>query len=467
MIAEDARKTKSRRFVDMGMGGGGMILEVLSHEECEALIAAVEEHGFENFNVGKNLHSALEIACDSSWTKTLESRLASFCEGRISRRLRFYRYRGSGERFAAHIDSAWPLLADDDDDYSWQGRFSILIYLNSDFDGGETVFYESIHDSPKEARILTAIKPISGAILLIPQAADHETDYAQIHWPMHEGSPLSSSSRGKYIIRTDLCLPKIHNDHNDHEHLRRALVDQPAVPDTHFLQAVKKETLSPFMGTEAAAPWLYTTIRFLRLRRIAEVGAGYTSLWILQALKDNDQEIRALERAFSHTSEPRLLDWPWFVSGVPRSDPKSFLLCIDDCLHQEATTTANKVENLAHHLRLDSYLTFNYGDAFDMYFEPNSLDFFWLDFGVSDRLSCFLYDVILPAIRPGGFVAIHSTCTNQATRTWLDNELRFNSSDTGFHHISLLEPHKRFQNSITLLQKRTPDYSEPIFSLKP
>ena len=32
------------------------------------------------------------------------------------------------------------------------------------------------------------------------------------------------------------------------------------------------------------------------------------------------------------------------------------------------------------------------------------------------------------------------------------------------HHVSLLEPHKRFQNAFTMLQKRTEGWKEPVWT---
>lgn len=45
------------------------------------------------------------------------------------------------------------------------------------------------------------------------------------------------------------------------------------------------------MGCENMGPLLYSLIRFTKARQVLEVGAGYTSLWILQALADNDAEL--------------------------------------------------------------------------------------------------------------------------------------------------------------------------------
>jgi hypothetical protein len=76
------------------------------------------------------------------------------------------------------------------------------------------------------------------------------------------------------------------------------------------------------------------------------------------------------------------------------------------------------------------------------------------------------------SLRPGGFLICHSTLTNQGTRSWLEAiRGRKDKSLTGLQpdeyvELSLLEPHKRYQNAITILQKRKGSdgivYEEPI-----
>lgn len=106
------------------------------------------------------------------------------------------------------------------------------------------------------------------------------------------------------------------------------------------------------------------------------------------------------------------------------------------------------------------------GDAFELQLEPNSVDILWCDFGVGARMHEFAAGA-WNSIRPGGFLLCHSTLTNQNTREWLE-AVRSKKGVTGippdqYVELSLLEPHKRFQNSITLIQKRT-DFSEPLYS---
>ena len=55
--------------------------------------------------------------------------------------------------------------------------------------------------------------------------------------------------------------------------------------DQNFLEAIKP-LYSPVMGTERMGPLLYTLICFSRPQRLLEVGAGYTTPFILKALSD-------------------------------------------------------------------------------------------------------------------------------------------------------------------------------------
>ena len=71
------------------------------------------------------------------------------------------------------------------------------------------------------------------------------------------------------------------------------------------------------MGCENMGPLLYALCRFAKPRRVLEIGAGYTSLWLLQALADNEHELRRCARsvrtdgcAVSQSDARRLLRLP-------------------------------------------------------------------------------------------------------------------------------------------------------------
>lgn len=428
----EARTQQSRRHVPLDeMDASSLILDALSFTECERLIAAAEDVGFGQFAAGKNHHGALQVVVPDETTAELGRRLGV----RLNRRFRFYKYEADGvETFAPHVDAAFfeSKLDDDEnlvDDLSSQSRWTVLLYLNGDFEGGETRFYKPLAQGGGP---LTAVKPVAGAALLFPQATETEIDTARWEWPTHEGAPVVHG-RAKYVIRTDALV-----EVDDEARLSAALVE-PWRPEAPLY--------SPYMGVERMAPLLYDLVRFIKPRRVAEIGAGYTSLFLLEALRDNDRELARIGRL----GHPKLLDWPWTVQVT---EEPAQLVCVDSCDHQ--AQSAVHVENAASRAGLTQYLApFQRKDAFDATFEEESLDFVWLDFGVSDRLDAFLTDVVFPALRPGAFVAVHSTLTNTATRDWLET-IRDGTNPLApcFHHISLLEPHKRFQNSCTLLQKR-------------
>lgn len=74
------------------------------------------------------------------------------------------------------------------------------------------------------------------------------------------------------------------------------------------------------MGVECAGLFLHSFIRFTKVRRVIEIGAGYTSLWILQALNDNDEELSRIQD-LQRKGQCRLLDWPWTVPNFVDPNP--------------------------------------------------------------------------------------------------------------------------------------------------
>jgi hypothetical protein len=171
--------------------------------------------------------------------------------------------------------------------------------------------------------------------------------------------------------------------------------------------------------------------------------------------------------------ECRLLDCQWSIPDVVNDYSKvsSSLLCVDNCVHQKETATGAAA--IAEELGLGHYLEFLKQDAFELDLEPESIDMLWCDFGVGARMREFVSRA-WSAIRPGGFLLCHSTLTNQRTRQWLEAaRLRKGQDLTGippdeYVEISLLEPHKRYQNSVSVFQKRKGNdgkqVEEPIYS---
>jgi hypothetical protein len=505
--------------------GPAFILDnVLSSETCEKMIKDCEQLGFGNYKSGKNHHGAMQILVSSNLVDIVGQALGrhidvSEVESRrqemmgdaaaknkedarlvyagLNRRWRIYKYDAFGnETFAPHIDAGFPPsgLSEDGRELIWDAsdssdaeivsRLTVLMYLNDDFVGGETNFYQPASSPRAESQgvgsqLIASVRPVAGSVLVFPQGVgENAVEYARKRWPLHEGSPVLSG-RPKYVIRSDIlfatqkeALP-LEDKLFRYDHLvRQAFLSTSPAMDRHFLSHLSS-LYNPHMGVENLGPLLYSFIRFTKRRRIVEIGAGYTSLWILQALKENDEELERI-RELQRDEKCRLLDYPFTIPPIVENFDKesASLLCIDNCAHQKETATGATA--VAKSLGLDSYMEFMKGDAFELELGENSVDILWCDFGVGARMREFVSSNWF-SIRPGGFLLCHSTLTNQNTRDWLEGiRARAGVEITGippneYVEISLLEPHKRYQNSISILQKRsgastTEYYEEPIYS---
>jgi predicted O-methyltransferase YrrM len=368
-------------------------------------------------------------------------------------------------------------------------RLTVLLYLNDDFEGGETKFYQPPAEKWKsyddvdygEAQpppsVIASVRPVTGSCLVFPQGVGRAAvDYARKYWPLHEGAPVMSGSP-KYVIRSDILFAEergplpLTDRFSKFDHLVRDAFLPPSSSSSSVLDAKFASHLSslynPHMGVENMGPFLYSFLRLTKKRQVVEIGAGYTSPWLLQALKDNDDEMDRI-RELQRSDQCRLMDWPWTVPEVVEEydQRKASLLCIDNCEHQKETATG--AEAIAKSLGLDSYFQFLRTDAFDLELPDESVDVLWCDFGVGSRMKDFVAGA-WSSLRPGGFLLCHSTLTNKNTRDWLEAVRNRQGQDvTGlpvgeYVELSLLEPHKHYQNSISILQKRK-DYEEPLYS---
>jgi predicted O-methyltransferase YrrM len=511
----------------LNQGPAFILDDVLTKEACEKMINDCEELGFGNYRSGKNHHGAMQILVSKSLADSVAQRLSRHIDvnevearrkemveavdetksvededvrlvfGSLNRRWRIYRYDSSGnETFAPHIDAGFPpsglsedgktLLwdASDEDGEEVVSRLTVLMYLNDDFIGGETNFYQPVsapkHPSQEgtQPALIASVRPVAGSCLLFPQGVGEDAvEYARKHWPLHEGSPVLSG-RPKYVIRSDALFVtqreplQLDDELFCYDHLvRQAFLPRSSAVDQNFLSHVSS-LYNPHMGVENLGPFLYSFIRFTKKRRVVEIGAGYTSLWILQALKENDEELQRV-RSLQRNDTCRLLNYNWTIPSIVEEfdcEPAR-LLCIDNCKHQKETATGASAVSRA--LGLGSYMEFTRGDAFELDLGVNSVDILWCDFGVGSRIREYVSSA-WASLRPGGFLLCHSTLTNQNTREWLEAARSRSSQDiTGippdeYVEISLLEPHKHFQNSISVFQKRKSSsgekYEEPIYS---
>ncbi|KAH8173773.1 2OG-Fe(II) oxygenase superfamily protein [Sarocladium implicatum] len=196
--------------------GLSLATNLLSPEECQAIIAAGETVNFvpdaplrEDGDISILAHNFYWVV-DQEFHDLLWSRIKSCVpkevEGRpargLNRRFRVYRY-VPGAEYRAHIDGAWPpsgilegdkYVYDDSPPGKKQSSlFTFLIYLNDDFEGGETTFFLP---AAREGTLNAyPVKPVMGAVAMFPHG---ETRGALLH----EGTGVRKGA--KYIIRTDV-----------------------------------------------------------------------------------------------------------------------------------------------------------------------------------------------------------------------------------------------------------------------
>ncbi|KAJ5301253.1 hypothetical protein N7508_006116 [Penicillium antarcticum] len=196
--------------------GLGLAMDVLSPAECKAIIAAGESVNFlpdaplrEDGDVSILAHNFYWII-DTAFHDMLWGRISPYVppsiNGRlvrgINRRFRVYRY-VPGAEYRCHIDGAWPpsgILPDDTyvydsspEDRKQSSMYTFLLYLNDEFEGGETTFFMP---ATREG-VLNAypVRPVMGSVAIFPHG---EANGALLH----EGTGVRKGA--KYIIRTDV-----------------------------------------------------------------------------------------------------------------------------------------------------------------------------------------------------------------------------------------------------------------------
>ena len=240
------------------------------------------------------------------------------------------------------------------------------------------------------------------------------------------------------------------------------------------------------MGAENMGPLLYTLARFSKPKNILEIGAGYTSIFLLQALEDNAEEGRRYSHMISD-GKAMIGDVPWVVKDYEFDRlTHSTLHIVDNCAHEH--TTAHRVDEIAQRLGCHDRLRVHVTDAFASELpstlaipEAPCFDMLWIDLGAAHRIAGF-FDAWWSRVNPeGGLVIVHSTLTNALSRHWLEDMRRLaknggrDSDGTspygGFTTMSFLEPHKMFQNSCSIFQKRgdalSGDWTERILTKYP
>lgn len=295
----------------------------------------------------------------------------------------------------------------------------------------------------------------------------------------------------------DYCFGEHEGSNSDSScsHERPPATQVGRVLDKEWLKIVEP-LYSLHMGCENMGPLLYSVLRFVKPRVCLEVGAGYTTAFMLQALEDNAIEEKLwMEWKPLANAEETLKSW--LVPDIATERVSPSLHCVDNLAH--SATTAHRCLLVAERLGIDSRLHLHLDDGCAFINESietvPTFDFIWLDGFLDFAQSTLdgprrkilkgellsdiiaeqetygngvdkLLDMVWPRIAPGGFLMLHSTLTNLAARQWLEG--KDGRGPPSGAVISLLEPLKRFQNSCTLIQRRPAEWAgEPIYSSLP
>jgi hypothetical protein len=248
----------------------------------------------------------------------------------------------------------------------------------------------------------------------------------------------------------------------------------------------------PGMGTEQLGPLLYSLARFVRAERVLEVGVGYTTPFLLKALADNRRDfeqgaacLREKTRRYREARDAVLagnrpateqiarlqpLQDRWAGETPPLGDPRYYRRGYRPVLYAVDDLSANTglevvLRQVAGELGLASILAFASADfrGFSRRIPPEGrpLDLAWFDCGGYNEYGDFLeeyWDLVRP---DGGLVVLHATLGNPfLSHVVKDLKLRQAAGrDQEFEILSLLEPHKFHQHSVTLV-RRTVAYRE-------
>ena len=171
-----------------------VIHEFLSPGECASFIARSEAKGYEDATITTSAGFVMDkeirdnarlilddaLIADALWQRARPFIPATIDEWRavgFNERFRFYRY-DSGQKFAPHYDGYFRRGNDK------RSQLTFMVYLNADFRGGETRFY----DDNRELHV--TVRPDGGMALVF------------VHLQLHEGAPVVDGR--KYVLRTDV-----------------------------------------------------------------------------------------------------------------------------------------------------------------------------------------------------------------------------------------------------------------------
>jgi hypothetical protein len=249
--------------------------------------------------------------------------------------------------------------------------------------------------------------------------------------------------------------------------------------DREDFAAALSMVASPRMGTELVGPLLRSLACLGRAATVLEIGGGATTLYLLDALAENTRghqsELRMME-AKQHLYDPSWADdekaaerdggavLTWLEADPPLALPEYYARpyrprCISVDNVSSPFSTASRLRDAATRAGLGHLLDqrlCDFRDVSSVLPDPAEVvDLAWFDCGGYAEYRDFL-DLYWDRVRAdGGLLALHYTLTvpnHERVLAELESQRRAGSRGQ-FEMLSLLEPHKLMQNSVTLIRR--------------
>ena len=184
--------------------------------------------------------------------------------------------------------------------------------------------------------------------------------------------------------------------------------------------------------TENVALFLYSLIRTTRPNKIIEVGYGYTSAFLIEAIQDVQDENLEYMKDF-------------LVNDLKYSP--ELVIVDNDAQSNDLNLIASLKQNKSINLIDQDF--YKYWESCNDFF-----DLIWIDFeGGSDYMDILFK--VYPQLTQGGFVIFHNTVHNAEGKVFLANLDLYRMKDDSFEVMTFVEPHKMNQSSYTVIKKKT------------
>ena len=193
------------------------------------------------------------------------------------------------------------------------------------------------------------------------------------------------------------------------------------------------EHFKPGMGTEVVAPFLRSMVQMLRPTRILEIGAGYTTPFLLEGLVNNEQvfDDGNLDKGYfeNYSYDPRLVVIDDMSLGDIKKNPG-----------MEAVMQSSYIEFIEGRFQQQSK---------QIYEKYGNFDFVWFDCGGSKDYEDFLEEYWFLC---SGYIFFHFTYSSGIPNQNMEAILSSLASEP--FRIDIVEPHKKRQGSITIIKKQ-------------